>query len=278
MRTPQRLRALLSLLRIRVAEGLQYRLAGLSSASIGFFWGVIEITAISVLFTHGDRAAAAVNGMTLPQMVSYIWIGQVMLPFFGGSGSINSEILDMIRSGNVGIELCRPMDVYTFWYARTLSGNIAPFLLRGVPVVLAAALMPAACRLSGPASAAGFFLFIASLLAAVLLSCAFLMLVTMVRLDLRWGDGPMHMLTLLSGILAGTYLPLQLWPDALQGFLALQPFAGQMDIPARLYVGTLPPSEAGFFLLVQLAWTAVFTLAGRLLLRRRLKTIVVQGG
>jgi ABC-2 type transport system permease protein len=83
---------------------------------------------------------------------------------------------------------------------------------------------------------------------------------------------------MLSMVLSGAYLPLQMWPDVLQGFLFFQPFAGNLDLPLRLYVGSLSAGGGAVIIGTQLAWTAVFIAAGRVIMRRKLRNIIVQGG
>ena len=270
------LKPCLSLFRLRVAEALQYRLAALSGASISIFWAFLEIHVYTVFYTYGDNRAALSSGLSLPQAVSYAWLGQVFFPL--QPMSIDGEIHDKIISGDVGLELCRPLDVYAHWFAKTAAGRLGSFCVRGGLILLCALLMPAPYRLQPPASAAGFLLFLISQLAAFLLCTSYGMLIAALRIGITWGEGPTYMLMLLGGILSGSYLPLQLWPDALQRFLLAQPFAGYLDIPLRLYVGSLPPSQALAGLALQLGWTAAFILLGRGLLQRQLRHIVVQGG
>ena len=50
-----------------------------------------------------------------------------------------------------------------------------------------------------------------------------------------------------------------------------------MDIPIRLYIGSMQPGEAHGGVLLQVAWILFFVVAGKLLMARRLRTIVVQG-
>jgi ABC-2 type transport system permease protein len=121
-------------------------------------------------------------------------------------------------------------------------------------------------------------LFFLSATGAFLLCTAYGMLVTAVRLNITWGEGPTYMMLLISGVLSGAYLPLQLWPDVLQKLLLYQPFAGYLDIPVRLYVGTMTPGQGILAILLQLAWIIIFVTAGRVLMRRKLTTLIVQGG
>lgn len=268
------LKACFALFRIRVAESLQYRASALAGASVGVFWALIEIAVYSIFYKHAQNAQAA--SLTLGQMVSYIWMGQILwvIQFM----NIDGDILSKITNGDVGVELCRPIDLYFHWFSKSAAGRLGGFWWRGTITVIAGLLMPAAYRLSAPASIAGFIFFLLSAVSAFLLCASYGMLITAIRLGITWGDGPTYILMLFSGVLSGGYLPLQMWPDFLQGFLLVQPFPGNLDLPLRLYVGSMPPEQAVFAISLQLGWTVVFILTGRMIMRRKLKTIIVQGG
>lgn len=270
------LKACLSIFRIQLAQSLQYRLAGLSSASIGIFWGLIEIVVFTVFYEHAQNSALHMNGLTLGQVITYMWIAQALVPL--QPMSIDGEILSQIVNGNVGIALCRPLDLYGHWFAHTAAGRLGGFWMRSGLIVLAGFLMPASIRLMPPASVAGFFLFLLSAAGAFLLCTAYGMLVTAVRLNITWGEGPTYMMLLLGGVLSGGYLPLQLWPDALQKVLLYQPFAGYLDIPVRLYVGSMAWTEGIWALLMQTGWILAFVWMGKALMGRKLKTLIIQGG
>lgn len=270
-------KACFSIFRIKAAEGLQYRVAGIAGASTGIFWVLIEITVYTVFYTHASfQDAGAAAGLTLRQVITYAWLTQLL--FLMQPMSIDRDILDKIISGDVGIEMCRPLGLYHHWFAKTAASRLIPLIWRGSATLAAGCLMPHAYRLSPPASFAGFGWMLLSAASAFLLCTAFAMLMVAIRLNIRWGDGPTYILMLIGGVLSGGYLPLQLWPDAMQRFLLLQPFAGYLDIPLRLYIGTLVPSQAVWAIGMQLVWTAVFAAIGRALMAKRLNTIIVQGG
>ena len=270
------LKACLSIFRIQLAQSLQYRLAGLSSASIGIFWALIEIVVFTVFFEYAQYSVFRMNGLTLAQVISYVWIAQALVPL--QPMSIDGEILSQITSGNVGIALCRPLNLYALWFAHTAAGRLGSFWMRSLLVVLTASVVPESIRLLPPASFQGFALFLLSATGAFLLCTAYGMLITAVRLNITWGEGPTYMLLLLSGVLSGGYLPLQLWPDALQKVLLYQPFAGYLDIPVRLYVGSMEWTQGIWAVLLQAGWTAAFVLMGKALMGRKLKSLIIQGG
>ena len=270
------IKACLSIFRIQLAQSLQYRLAGLAGASIGIFWALIEIVVFMVFYKYAQNSAYNMNGLTLSQVISYVWVAQMMVPL--QPMSIDGELLSQITNGNVGTALCRPLSLYDHWFAHTAAGRLGVFWIRAAVILLVSVLLPPSIRLAMPASMEGFVLFILSATGAFLLCTAYGMLVTAVRLNITWGEGPTYIMLLLSGVLSGGYLPLQLWPDALQKILLYQPFAGYLDIPVRLYIGSMEAGQGMMAILIQLGWVMVFVVIGKVLMERKLKTLIIQGG
>lgn len=269
-------RACRSLFRVRMAEGLQYRVAALSGAMVGVFWAIIECVVYTVFYTYSRDGGWNHNGFGLEQTISYVWLAQGI--FFFQAMSIDSDILAKINKGDVALELCRPMDLYLHWLVKSAAGRLGINWVRGLLTIVAGLLMPAGYALSRPASLGGFFLFLLTVVLAFLLCSTFAMLVTAVRLNMTWGDGPFYMLMLVGGIFSGTYLPLRLWPDSMQIFLRLQPFGGFTDLPLQLYTGSLAPEAAWLGITLQLFWIAVFVVVGRFIMKSRLKHLIIQGG
>jgi len=268
------MKAYRSLFAIRVAENLTYRAAAIANSSISIFWAIMMIVIFTVFFTLGNAEGAA---MTLPQAITYAWLTQIMMGVLGRAG-LDADIREKIIKGDVALDLCRPLDLYTHWYSKTLANRVGGAAWRAGLTLLAAVVVPVAIRLSAPASITGFLLFIISVISGVLLCAAFSMFMAAVRVGLTWGEGPTYMIEMIGYILNGSYFPLMLWPDFTQRFLLFQPFAGLMDIPFRLYLGLISPSDAFGAIGIQVFWIAVFVLAGKLLLIRRVSSLIVQGG
>lgn len=276
-RLKSNIKACFSLFRIKTASSFQYRMAGFAGATTSIFWVLIEITVYTIFYTYANNRGSGIIGtLTLKQVVSYAWLTQVL--FVMQPMSIDSEILNKITSGDVGIEMCRPLDLYFHWFSKTAASRLTPLLWRGSIVLIVGMLMPASYRLSIPASFPGFLCMLLSILSALLLCTSYAMLTCIVRLNITWGDGPTSIMMLIGIVLSGGYLPLQLWPKFMQGFLLIQPFAGYLDIPLRFYIGTMLPKDVFLAIGLQLIWVAIFIITGRMLMSRKLKTIIVQGG
>ena len=263
-----------SIFQIQLAQQLQYRASAAAGAMTSVFCAIIEITVYTLFFTHSTYGGSV--GMTLPQVVTYCWLAQ--FAFLLQPMQVEPELLRKIKNGDMGVELCRPLGLYGHWFAKSAGSTLARTVLRGGFVLLAGALIPGSYRMGAPDSAAGLLMTLLALGCAFLLCTSYGMLMAAVRMNIPWGDGPVYMLMLIPGVLSGTYLPLQLWPDSMQTFLMLQPFAGYADLPLRLYVGTLSPLGGIGAVGLQLGWTALFVLLGRALMAKRLREVVIQDG
>lgn len=272
------LMAYLSLLRIQLISGLQFRAAAWSRFVSMLFYGFVHVVLIGVFYRYGEHINADfASKMDFRQAVSYVWLIQVLVHLLP-TMSMDSEVWQKIRNGDIGIELCRPLDLYFHWFTRAAASRLTPFLIQLLPITAIAMLLPEPFRLAPPASLAGFLAALLALAAAFLLSCATLGLTYALLMNVGWGEGPAHILGAGVMLLAGAELPLQLWPAWAQGFLYWQPFAGLIDIPLRLYVGTMAPGLVWQAIAMQLAWTGVFVVIGRAWMAKYLKALVIQGG
>ena len=128
------MRPYLSVLSARIRMLLQYRAAALAGMSTQLFWGLIRV----MIFEAFYRTATQAQPMTYAEVVNYVWLGQALFALLPWQP--DNDIRTMVRTGTVAYELVRPVDLYTFWYSRSLANRIAPALLRSVP--LAGELLP----------------------------------------------------------------------------------------------------------------------------------------
>lgn len=248
---------------------LQYRAAAAAGVGTQLFWGLIRV----MIFTAFYRSAAQNQPMTLPQVITYVWLGQATIAL--QPWSVDLDVRTMIRSGTVVYELLRPLDLYSLWFSRALAMRTAPTILRAIPIFIVAGLF---FGLKPPVSVESGCLWAISILAALLLSCAFTALLTITLLWTISGDGIVRLMFAGIIVLSGMGIPIPLFPDWAQSVLNFLPFRGLVDTPCRLYVGQIPPSEALPVIAQQLVWTVVLVLIGRLMLARGVRRLEVQGG
>lgn len=263
------IRPYIAIINARLRALLQYRAAAAAGVVTQVFWGLIR-SAIFAAFYHSAKGP---QPMTLPEVITYVWLGQATLVL--QPWNIDTDISQMIRSGNVAYELLRPVDLYTLWFVRSLAMRTAPTLLRAVPIFILSGLF---FGLSAPASIWSFAAWIAAITGAVLLSTALTALFTVMQLWTISGDGLFRFSSIIIYVLSGLVIPLPLFPDWMQGIINFLPFRGIVDTPSRLYIGNIAPVGILSVFAQQIIWTAVFIILGRLLLARGMRRVVVQGG
>ncbi len=250
----------------------QYRAAAFAGLMTQWVFGFVMA---SVLYAFYSRSAAP-QPMTFSQTVTYTWLGQAMLGML--PWNIDRQIGESVRTGAVAYDLARPLDLYTHWYARAVALRTAPTLLKSIPMLLIATFLmpePFAMRWPGIASLLAWLLATGG---ALLLSCAVTLLMQATLFWTVTGDGITRILPHVVTLLSGMIIPLPLFPDWLQPFLAYQPFSGLSAKPFLLFCQTLPPSAVWGVLLLQLFWTTVFVLLGRAVVRHGLRKLSVAGG
>ncbi len=263
------MRAYLSAFRMRRRLELQYRGAVLGGVICQVFFGLILVAVYRAMYAGKPQA------MPLSHITSYVWLQQA---FFRMLLSSDPDLQDKIRTGGIAYDLCRPLNLYGFYYARIAAQKLTGGLLRAAPMLVIAFLLPEGWGLRLPASGAGLFWSLAALLLGLLCVSAMeniTMGFTMITLDSR---GMQAMLNLLMMTLSGNILPLTLFPDRWQQVITLLPYAQLLDAPTLLYTGQTPASAVPGILLIQLGWTAALTAAGYLFWQKNQKRLVIQGG
>ncbi|MCH9681201.1 MAG: ABC-2 family transporter protein [Deltaproteobacteria bacterium] len=263
------MRPYLAIFKARFRALLQYRAAAAAGLLTQVFWGFVRI----MIFTAFYTSSTAPKPMALAELITYVWLTQAILRLL--PWQLDGEIEQIIRDGNVAYELMRPVDVYGLWYARAFALRTAPVLLRSVPMLVPAYLL---FGMGAPASPTTAVAFVLSVTAAAALSAALTTLLSVAMLVTISGRG-LHTLTLsVVNLMSGAIVPLSLLPDWFQPTLEVLPFRGLLDTPIRIYLGHLPAEAIAGAIGHQLLWTILIAAAGRAVLRRALRNVVVHGG
>ncbi len=259
----------LSLLSARFRVLLQYRAAAIAGFGTQLFWGLIRM----MIFQAFYDSSSAPQPIGRADAVTYIWLGQAMLHLL--PWNLDPDIRGMVRNGTVAYELLRPMDLYATWYMRAVAQRTAPTLLRSIPLFVVAGLF---FGLRPPASPFAFVSWLLATAMAIALGCAFSTLMNVTLVTTVSGEGIARFASPLVYTLSGMLIPVALLPSAVVPIIYALPFRGLVDTPFRAYLGQLPPGELAPALLHQIAWTLILVAAGRLLLARSVRRLVIQGG
>ena len=263
------MRAYWCVFRMRRRMELQYRGAALGGFICQLFFGLILIALYQALYAGKPQA------VPISHISSYVWLQQA---FFRMLLATDPDLADKIRTGSIAYDLCRPLHLYTYYYVRILAQKLVGSLLRAVPMLAVACLLPEGWGLASPAGASALLTSLPALFIGLLCVSALeniTMAFTMRTLDPR---GMQALLNMLMMVFAGNILPLTLFPDSWQPIITRLPYAQLLDAPIRLYTGDYAASAAPGILLLQSAWTVALAAAGLLFWRVNQKRMVVQGG
>ncbi|WP_251553607.1 ABC transporter permease [Neobacillus muris] len=262
-----------SVLKLRLVNGLQYRTAALAGVATQFFWGFIIIMVFEAFYEH----AAQHLPISLKELIQYIWLQQAFLVFVT-IWFRDNELFELITSGNIAYELCRPCGLYGFWYAKLLAQRLSSAILRCFPILMVAYFLPRPYNLILPSNFETFLLFLMGLLLGLFLLVAISMFVYISVFMTMSPMGSLLVFSVLGEFFAGLVIPIPLMPDWLQKLAMVLPFRWTADFPFRVYSGHIPEQEAMIGIAIQLGYLAALIWLGRIALNGALRRVVVQGG
>lgn len=268
------LRPYFSILRKNLTGRMQYRAGTWTQLLTNAFWGCARSAIIVAFYRYGSGTSA----LTMQQAVTMIWVQQIGLNLLPGAGGLDQAVWNKIVRGDVGYELLRPMDVYAHWYMSAAAGKIAPFLLAVIPMTITGLLVPGDIGMGLPVSLPHLLACLLTLTTGLMISCAVILISYAMLMNVGAGTGPANIFMYATQILAGSVLPLQLWPESIQTLMKYQPFSGMLDLPLRFFVGSEPLTALPGVLMMQLFWAAALILTGRLWIGRNLARLTIQGG
>jgi ABC-2 type transport system permease protein len=270
-------RPYLAIFAARFLMMLQYRAAAVAGIVTQFWFGAIMVMALSAFYMGGHGSAS----ITLAEAITYIWLGQAFLGLL--PWNVDPEIVLMMRTGNVAYERLRPVNTYFYWLVRAMAWRTAATLLRSIPLLIVTSVLFEFLGLGDwslrpPQSLEAFAFFALSMVAVVFLSSA---ITTLLNISVVWtiSDQGVNMFTnSLVIILSGMVIPLPLFPDWVHPVLFVQPLAGLVDIPYRIYFANLSGAEALGGIALQIFWTIALIVLGHLLMAHTMRRVQVQGG
>ncbi len=255
--------------KMRLRMELQYRGAMIGGILCQMFFGLILVALYRALYAGKPQSVPIEN------VATYVWLQQA---FFRMMLASDSELVDKIRSGDISYDLCRPVNMYGFYYARIMAQKLMGSLMRAVPMLVMAFLLPRGWGICLPESVLGFLAAIPALLLGLLCVCALeniTVAFTMITLDPRGMQGLLNLLML---TLSGNLFPLTLFPESWQKVITFFPYAQLLDAPIRLYTGEYLPGDALKVYGLQAFWVVILVAIGVSMWNANRKRMLVQGG
>ncbi len=219
------------------------------------------------------NARPGLGGYDRSQAITYVFVGQALLAtcsMFGGG--FGDEFADRVRTGDIAIDLYRPVDLQGWWLASDLGRAVFHFLGRGIVPLLVGAL---AFQLHLGLDPVRWLGFVASVFLGVVVSFGLRYIVALLTFWLMDAVGVQQIASLVGMFLSGMMLPLTVLPHAVGSVAAKLPWSSTLQIPVDVLLGK---TELLGALRFEALWALGLLLAGRVLSMVATRRVVVQGG
>ncbi len=247
-----------------------YRAAIFAGLAANIVFGLIR----AAVMLAAVRATPEFGGYDGGSIGAYVWLSQGMLGALRLMGP-PPDIAERVRTGDVAVDLQRPIDIQTFYLATDLGGATCTLLLRGLPCA-AAGLLTAQFALGD--GIAPYLLGIVSVVAGVALSLLLLFSVGLLGFWLIETRGVRLLYQIVSTFFAGLFFPVHMFPAPLALLARLTPFPWMLQGPIDVLSGRITGVGAMGVIAAQLAWIGLAVGIGRLLLAAGRRKLEVQGG
>ena len=266
------MRIYISYLKLRVMTFMQYRTSALAGLTTQLFWGAMLVFIYMALYQNGDNP-----NISLTEVISYTWLHQAFYAFLS-IRAMDSEITTSIKNGGVAYEIIRPYNLYFWWYVKVLAKRVVNGLMRFLPVLIVACILPAPYGLNLPASPVSFILFLISLILGVFVVTGINMLVHTIGFYTYNEAGISSMLISSMELLCGAYVPVALLPLVIQKGTYYLPFRLVSDLSFRVYSGNIGITEGIFSIGLQIIWIVILIFMGNIIVKKSLNKVFIQGG
>ena len=247
-----------------------YRVATAAGAFTNTVFGFIRAFVLIALW----HSRPSIGGYDVTDAVTFCFLSQALIAPVAVFGPA-LELAERIRTGDIAIDLYRPVDLQAWWLASDLGRAAFHLLARGVPPFAVGAL---AFPLRSPGSVTGWLAVPVSVALALLVSFAIRYLLALTSFWLLDDRGVNLVAFTCASFFAGLILPLVLFPGWLGTLADVLPWAAILQVPADVWLGQHRGAGLLAALGFQTLWAVVLLGLGRLLTVAARRKVVIQGG
>ncbi|MDT0613005.1 ABC transporter permease [Streptomyces lancefieldiae] len=246
-----------------------YRAATAAGVFTNTVFGLVLVYTYLALWDEKPQ----LGGYDQAQAVTFVWLGQALLAALAiGGGGMEDELMERIRSGDIAVDLYRPVDLQLWWLAADAGRALFQLLGRGVvPFAFGSLFFPVAL----PREAGTWLAFLVAVLLAMVVGFALRYLVALSAFWLMDGAGVQQMAWIAGLFCSGMLLPLNVFPGALGEVVRALPWSSLLQAPADVLLGEA--DVLGTFVF-QAGWAVALLAVGRLVQSAATRRVVVQGG
>lgn len=269
MRLSELLDACAAVFATAIRRQLAYRVANWSGLFTNAFF--LFFRAYALRACYAERAS--IGGLSATDIVTYVTVSQALLMVIPQWGRV--EVADSVRSGQIAVDLCRPMDYFAGFLSKRLGVSAYYILFRFLPLM---AVGWAAGLLSPPSAWETLPAFLATVVMGAWIANSLLFLVDVSAFWLGSERGLRYLFLGAGNLFSGLILPLSFLPEEMQKVSLALPFEYTLYLPVEVYLGSLSGDALASAMTIQLAWVVGLTILCRAILSAGVRKLVIHGG
>lgn len=213
---------------------------------------------------------------SMNDMVVYLFISNVT--GFITSSNVCEQVGDEIKDGSISMRLIKPVNCNLSYLFKELGQLAILLTIIFVPMVLGVEIYRYCVNGFVMFNIVNFLFYILSALFAYLISFYLNLCFGFMAFFVKnlWGFNILK--NSLIRFLSGAVIPLAFMPGIIRQILELMPFASLSYTPVMLYMGKYDTQQIVFNLLLQLFWLMFFYVLSKLIWKKAIKYLCVQGG
>lgn len=257
---------------LAVKERMQYR--------FDFFMTLVSTLLFSALFYMVWQAIyehATEDMMPWNQLITYIMIGQAV-NFARWSPADRAPVYELssrIRNGDLALDLIRPIGFQLRRFLEAAGFFIVEMLWVNLPCML---LFIFWLGIDPPTDGVAALAYTFSLIVGFVVAYSINSIVMMISFWTTNAQGLQITKKAVVGLLAGTVIPFEFFPEWLRWTVEHLPFQSMAYIPLSIYTGRLEGSAMFVALTEQIVWAGLMLLLTGWLWTKAAKRIVIYGG
>ena len=252
-----------------IQETMAYR----TSYFVNIISQFVSYIAVFFLWRAVYAPGSTINGMGWSDMQGYLLISLFTSALISGASGF--RVTRAIWTGNIAVELVRPVDYQRANFAITIGSGLAEGALVMVFGVLFAVLIGFSALPTHPITWLYFLL-------AMLFSFTLKFLVVYIfGLFTFWTTSGMGLFWIRQGLtdfFSGALIPLTFFPGWLQNVADVLPFRGIAFVPGTIFIEKMPDYEILSSFALDLAWIIILWYLAKVIWFFAMRKVTIQGG
>lgn len=234
---------------------------------------VVFLLSIYFIWYAAIPAGQEVLGYTQSSILTYILLTTIVGAIVTSNRSY--AIGEEINQGNLSNFLVRPINYFSYWFAKDMGDKLMNFLFSIAELTIIFIVLKPPIYIQTNINFIALFLF--AIFLAVIMYFFINLLLGFVGF---WSPdvwAPRFIFWIALGFFAGSYFPLDILPPEIYRIFQLLPFSYLIYFPIKIYLGELTYLEIAKGLSMTFIWIGIFFVCVQLIWRKGLKVYSAQG-